>query len=100
MKTFFSRPNGLFCENIETVISCRGPEPTRKKKEVPGIPVVERRRAWVHVCVCPCVKTIGSRTHVVAECYNYKEERDALEEKMRKLDECDLEEVRRQRVAR
>ena len=32
------------------------------------------------------------RTHTVGECEIYKEERDALEEEMRKLDVCDMEE--------
>ena len=42
----------------------------------------------------PCCTTIGCRTHVVGECEIYKKERDALEE-MRKLDECDIEELGR-----
>ena len=36
--------------------------------------------------------TIESRTHIVGECEIYKENRDALEEEMGKLDECDMEE--------
>ena len=42
--------------------------------------------------MCPCGTTIKSRTHIVGEREIYKEERDALEEKMRKLDVCDMEE--------
>ena len=37
MKTYLlslARPNGLRCEEAETAISCRGPGPTRKKKEI------------------------------------------------------------------
>ena len=44
----FARSNGLR-ENAETAISCRGPGPARKKKEV-CIPVVERRRNKMHSC--------------------------------------------------
>ena len=42
--------------------------------------------------VCRCGTTIESRTHIVGECEIYEEERDALEEEMRKLDGCDMEE--------
>ena len=42
--------------------------------------------------MCPCGTTIESRTHIVGECEIYKEERDALEEEMRKLDVCGMEE--------
>ena len=41
--------------------------------------------------MCPCGATIESRTHIVGECEIHKEERDALEEEMRKLDVCDME---------
>ena len=45
--------------------------------------------------MCPCGTTIGSRTHIVGECEIYNEERDALEEGMRKLDVCDMKEFGR-----
>ena len=45
--------------------------------------------------MCPCGTTIESRTHIVGECEIYKEERDALEEEMRKLDVCHMEELGR-----
>ena len=41
--------------------------------------------------MCPCGKSVESRTHIVGECEIYKEERDVLEEEMRKIDECDTE---------
>ena len=41
--------------------------------------------------ICPCRTTIKSRTHIVGYCEIYKEERDALEEGMRKLDVYDME---------
>ena len=41
--------------------------------------------------MCPCRITIESRTHIVGECEIYKEERDALEEEIRKIDACDVE---------
>ena len=47
----------------------------------------------------PCGTTIESRTHIVEKCEIHKEERGALEEEMRKLDVCDMEESD-QRVAR
>ena len=31
-------------KNAETAISCIGPEPAKKKEEVPGIPAVGRRK--------------------------------------------------------
>ena len=43
--------------------------------------------------MCPCGTTIEGRTHIVGECEIYKEERDALEEEMRKLNVCDMEEI-------
>ena len=49
--------------------------------------------------VCPCGTTIESRIHVVGECEIYKEERDVLEEEMRKLDECDMEEFARLEIS-
>ena len=39
--------------------------------------------------------TIESRNHIVGEHEMYKEERNALDEEMRKLDECDMEEFGR-----
>ena len=42
--------------------------------------------------MCPCGKAIESRTHLVGECEIYKEEQDVLEEEMREIHECDLEE--------
>ena len=43
-------------------------------------------------CMCPCGKAIESKTHIVGECEMHEEERDVLEEEMRKIDECDMEE--------
>ena len=45
--------------------------------------------------MCPCGTTIESNTHTVGECEIYKEEWDALDEEMRKLDVCDMEEFSR-----
>ena len=42
--------------------------------------------------VCPCGKTIEKRTHIVGECEICKEERDVLEDGLRKLDKTDMEE--------
>ena len=42
--------------------------------------------------MCPCGTTIGSGTHIVGECEIYKEKRDTLEEEVRILDVCDMEE--------
>ena len=41
--------------------------------------------------MCPCGTTIENSIHTVGECEMYKEERDTLEEEMRKLDVCDME---------
>ena len=45
--------------------------------------------------MCPCGTTIESRTHIGGEREIYKEERDVLEEEMRKFDECDMKEFGR-----
>ena len=45
--------------------------------------------------MCPCRTTRGSRTHIVGECEIHKEERDAPEKEIRKLDACDMEEFGR-----
>ena len=45
--------------------------------------------------MCPCGTTIESTTHIVGQCEIYKEERDALEEGMKKLDVCDMKEFGR-----
>ena len=37
--------------------------------------------------ICPCRKAIASRSHTVAECERYKEERDVLEGGMRDVNE-------------
>ena len=42
--------------------------------------------------MCPCGKAIESRTHIVEECEMHTEGRDALEEELREIDECDMEE--------
>ena len=41
--------------------------------------------------MCPCGKSVESRTHIVGECEIYKEERDVLEKSMRKIDERSVE---------
>ena len=46
---------------------------------------------------CPCGKAIDTRTRTVGECEIYKEERDVLEEEMRKIDECGTEKFGRPR---
>ena len=46
----------------------------------------------MHTYMCPCGKTIESKTHIVGEGEIYKEERDALEEEMREIYEHDTEE--------
>ena len=40
----------------------------------------------------PYGKAIESRNYIVGECEIYKEERDVLEEEMREIDECEMEE--------
>ena len=52
-----------------------------------------REEEEIDTQMCPCGKAIESRTHIVGECEIYKEERDVLEEEMREIDECDLEEL-------
>ena len=34
MKKYLHGPTDYLCEKAETAISCRGPRPTRKKKEI------------------------------------------------------------------
>ena len=64
--------------------------PGRKKRHT---------RSWeeenVATKLCPCGTTTESRTHMVGECEIYKDERDALEEEIKKLDVCYVEEFGR-----
>ena len=41
--------------------------------------------------MCHCGKAVEGRTRIVGECEVHKEERDASEEGMRKIDECGME---------
>ena len=67
---------------------------------VGNLDVPERRKGYtsspeeegVDERMCPCGTTKESRTHIIGECEIYKEEGDVLEEEIRKLDECDMEE--------
>ena len=54
--------------------------PERRKRYTP-----KRVEEEVDKQNCPCGKAIESRTHIVAECELYQEERDALEGEMRDL---------------
>ena len=82
----FARPNGLR-EKAETEIPCRGHLPERRKTYTSS-----REEEDVEVRMCPCGTTIESRTHIVRECEIYKEELNVLEEEMRQLGVCDMEE--------
>ena len=61
--------------------------PERRKR------YTSRREEEEDAQMCPCGKAKDIRTHIVRECEMCKEERDVLEEKMRRLllDECDTE---------
>ena len=50
------------------------------------------RKEEVDAHLCPCGKAIESRTHIAGTCGMYKEERDVLEEGMREVDKCNMEE--------
>ena len=54
-----------------------------------------RQEEDVATSMCPRGTTIESRTHVVGECDIYKEERNALENEIMKLDACHMEEFGR-----
>ena len=71
MKAYFTRPSGLR-ENAETAISCRGPGPARKRKEVCQWSLGGRK---CNRCAL-VAKANESRIHVVGECEMYKGERD------------------------
>ena len=69
---------------------------------VGNLNLLERRKRYtksreeedVVAHMCPC-GTIESRIHIVGECEIYKEERDMLQEEMRKVDVFDMEEFGR-----
>ena len=63
-------------------MSCRGPRPAKKKRYTNSLGEEEESAQ-----ICPCDRTVESRTRVVGECKIHKEERDVLE--MRKINECD-----------
>ena len=46
-----------------------------------------REEEEIDAQICPCGKSIESRTHIVGDCEIYKEERDVLEEETREIDE-------------
>ena len=52
-----------------------------------------REEEEVDAQMCPWGKAIESRTHIVEKCEIYNEERDVLEEEMRAIDECNMEEI-------
>ena len=52
----------------------------------------EEKEEQVNAQMCPYGKAAERKTHIVGECEIYKEERDVLQEEMREIDECDIEE--------
>ena len=84
----FLRPNGL----AKTL---------KLRFRVGDLTLPERRRRYtssreekeVDAQMCPCGKTIESRTHIVRECEVFKGERDVLKEETREIDECDMEDL-------
>ena len=94
-------------EAIGMKIYLHGPMDYAKKMKlrfrVGDLDLPERRKRYtssreeedVATNMCPCGTTIESRTHIVGQCEICKEERVALEEGMRKLDVCDMEEIGR-----
>ena len=81
-------------EKAETAISCRRVGdldlPERSKRYTSS-----REEEDVATHMCPCGTTIENRTHVVGEREMYKEERDVLDEEMKNLDVCAMEEFGR-----
>ena len=61
--------------------------PERRKRDTSS-----REEEEVKGRMPPFGKAIESRIHIVGEYEMYKEERDVLEEEMRKIDECDMDE--------
>ena len=61
------------------------------QKEQTGKPVAGRSK---NICRCAFAakQYVESRGHMVGECEIYKEERDVLKEKIRKIDECGMDE--------
>ena len=87
---------GGWREDIVMKTYLHGPMDNARKLKlqfrVGGLDLRERRKIYtssreeegVATNMCPCGTTIESRTHMVGECEIYKEERDALEEEMKK----------------
>ena len=69
--------------------------PERRK----DIPTSSRENMDAHMCLYGTTIIIESRTHIVGECEIYKEELDALEEDIRQLDECEMEEFGRLEIS-
>ena len=61
------------------------PNPSSLPLSPPPFPILPRHG----VPPCPGGTTIQSKIHLVGECEIHKEERDTLDEEMRKLDVCD-----------
>ena len=90
MKTYLHGPMG-FAKKLKVRFRVGDLDlPERSKRYTSS-----REEEGVATNMFPCGATVESRTRIVGECEIYKEERDALEEEMRKLDECDMEEFGR-----
>ncbi|CAM9108471.1 unnamed protein product, partial [Sphacelaria rigidula] len=76
-------PNGRG-DKIETAISGERPGPATKGYKGFTSSRVEEE---VDAENCPCGKAIESRSHIVAKCELYTEERDVLQEEMRDVTE-------------
>ena len=70
------------------MIYCRGPGPARNGIHIYSSGLEEEE---VDAQRYPCGEAIEGKTHIVGEYRMYKEERDVLEEGMRRFDECDME---------
>ena len=71
----FARPHEL-CETLKLRFRIGDPDLPERRKRCTS----SRSEEEVDAQMCPCGKAVESRTHTVAECEIYEEERDVLQE--------------------
>ena len=82
MKTYLHGPLD-YAKNLKLRFRIGDLDLPERRKRYTSSRVEEEEEAQT----CPCGKARESRTHIVAECELYKEERDTLEKEMREVNE-------------
>ena len=90
MKTYLHGPMD-YAKKLKLRFRVGGLDPPERRQRYTS----SREEEDVATHMCPCGTTIDSRTHIVGVCEISKGERESLEEEMKKVDVCDMEEFGR-----